>query len=257
MQEKLLPAIPNPHASRRYKNGLNRTRSLERHSRRRERRSSNENGGSTGSGSGADSLGDSFDNGNTAWENPAPLQGRKASSQTNINLTPSPRDGSDNDKSSHSHHHHHHRHRHHHNHNHDGGGKKGRRSRDDFDAFVRRTKLDTGLADEISGEIISHNPGVGWKDIAGLDAAKSLLQEAVVLPLIMPDFFRGIRRPWKGILMTGPPGTGKTMLAKAVASECKTTFFNVSSSSLTSKYRGESEKLIKHLFEIARYSNRT
>ena len=47
---------------------------------------------------------------------------------------------------------------------------------------------------QITGEIISHNPGVGWKDIAGLEAAKSLLQEAVVLPLIMPDFFRGIRR---------------------------------------------------------------
>ena len=46
----------------------------------------------------------------------------------------------------------------------------------------------------ITGEIISHNPGVGWKDIAGLEAAKLLLQEAVVLLLIMPDFFRGIRQ---------------------------------------------------------------
>lgn len=109
------------------------------------------------------------------------------------------------------------------------------------------------LAESIQSEILDKSPEVHWDDVVALDDAKRLLKEAVVLPLQYPDLFSGLLTPWRGILLYGPPGTGKTLLAKAVATECKTTFFNIAASSIVSKFRGDSEKLIKVLFELARY----
>ncbi|EPY34958.1 katanin-like protein [Angomonas deanei] len=107
------------------------------------------------------------------------------------------------------------------------------------------------LAQNIMRDILNTNPAVRWKDIAELEQAKHLLKEAVVMPVKYPELFEGMVRPWKGILLFGPPGTGKTLLAKAVATECKTTFFNISASSVVSKWRGDSEKLIRMLFDLA------
>lgn len=107
------------------------------------------------------------------------------------------------------------------------------------------------LASTIMRDILDVNPSVRWTDIAELDSAKHLLKEAVVMPVKYPELFEGILRPWKGILLFGPPGTGKTLLAKAVATECRTTFFNISASSVVSKWRGDSEKLVRMLFDLA------
>jgi SpoVK/Ycf46/Vps4 family AAA+-type ATPase len=96
---------------------------------------------------------------------------------------------------------------------------------------------DRNLVEQLEKEI-SECPSITFDDIAELESAKNLLQEAVVLPRMMPEFFKGIRKAMKGILLFGPPGTGKTLLAKAVASN--NMFFNVSASSLASKWKGES-----------------
>mmetsp|Transcript_63377 Transcript_63377/g.151253 ORF Transcript_63377/g.151253 Transcript_63377/m.151253 type:complete len:629 (-) Transcript_63377:94-1980(-) len=141
----------------------------------------------------------------------------------------------------------------------DGKGGKGGEGNANAATFLeycygdRKDGPDADLIQMLERDCVDRCPQVTWTAIAGLEQAKTLLEEAVVLPLVMPEYFQGIRRPWKGVLMFGPPGTGKTMLAKAVATQCETTFFNITASTMASKYRGDSEKLVRLLFEMARF----
>lgn len=126
--------------------------------------------------------------------------------------------------------------------------EKRKEKRSKVDEDDETSKLERALEDII----ITEKPSISLKDIAGLAIAKQTLREAIVLPLMRPDLFSGSRRPWKGILLFGPPGCGKTLLAKATAAEVEATFFNVSASAIISKWLGESEKLVRALFKLAR-----
>ena len=113
-------------------------------------------------------------------------------------------------------------------------GEKSGEAEEDFSSF---------------GESLIQTSTVTWKDIGGLAETKNLIMETVVIAgLSKPESIK----PDKGILFFGPPGTGKTLLAAAAAGSLKATFFNVKSSSILSKYFGESSKLITALYESAR-----
>jgi len=129
-----------------------------------------------------------------------------------------------------------------------GAGTKKKGEEDDADAEKQK------LRGALSGAVVTEKPNVKWDDVAGLQMAKESLKETVILPTRFPQLFTGKRRPFKGILLYGPPGTGKSYLAKAVATEADSTFFSVSSADLVSKWQGESERLVRNLFEMARES---
>jgi len=118
---------------------------------------------------------------------------------------------------------------------------------DDFQDALRRVQ--PSALREIQIQV----PNVHWDDIGGLDSVKQQLREGVELPLKNPEAFRrlGIRQA-RGFLLFGPPGNGKTLLAKAVARESEANFIATKSSDLLSKWYGESEKQVTQLFQRAR-----
>ncbi|ACX72859.1 AAA ATPase central domain protein [Methanocaldococcus vulcanius M7] len=100
----------------------------------------------------------------------------------------------------------------------------------------------------VKNNLIQKSP-VKWDDIGGLEDVKRLMMETIVISALQKP--KSIQ-PWKGVLLFGPPGTGKTLLASACAGSLDATFFNVKASSVTSKYFGESSKIITALYEVAR-----
>jgi len=105
-------------------------------------------------------------------------------------------------------------------------------------------------------EFLVEVPKVKWKQIGGLENIKQSLTEMVEWPLTNADAFKklGIKAP-KGILLYGPPGTGKTLLAKAVATETSSNFIYIKGPEIIGKYLGESEKMIRKIFEKARQNS--
>lgn len=116
----------------------------------------------------------------------------------------------------------------------------------------RLKNVESKMVELIKNEIMDSKTTICWDDIAGLEYAKKIIKEVVVYPMLRPDIFTGLRRPPKGILLFGPPGTGKTLIGKCIASQSKSTFFSISASSLTSKWIGEGEKMVRALFAVAK-----
>ncbi|KAL9179856.1 hypothetical protein ACHAXT_007826 [Thalassiosira profunda] len=114
---------------------------------------------------------------------------------------------------------------------------------------------DEKIANVVTGALLQKDPGVLLDDVAGLEQAKDIVEETFLLPIAHPELFEGRGlEAYKSLLLYGPPGTGKTLLAKAIATETESVFVNISPSVVMSKWYGESESIVKAIFEMARES---
>ena len=118
-------------------------------------------------------------------------------------------------------------------------------------SIVKRLEKETDVRARVMQ--VEHSPDVTYEDIGGLDDQMQEVRETVEMPLERPEMFEevGIQPP-SGVLLHGPPGTGKTMLAKAVANQTDATFIKMAGSELVHKFIGEGAKLVRDLFEVAR-----
>lgn len=120
----------------------------------------------------------------------------------------------------------------------------------DFDGYNGEWRE---VAEQITKDVIPKSLGITWSDCVGLQEAVNIIKESIIFPHTHPQLFCGTLTPFKGLLLYGPPGTGKTLLAKALACQHPLPVFNVTCSTYVSKWRGESEKLVKILFDVAKY----
>eukprot|EP00756_Hemistasia_phaeocysticola_P045016 Hpha_TRINITY_DN1878_c0_g1::TRINITY_DN1878_c0_g1_i1::g.170529::m.170529 len=130
------------------------------------------------------------------------------------------------------------------------GGGRTAMSRQELEKLVGKNEYEKG---HLEGLVSPGDVRVGWDMVGGLEATKELLREAAVYPLKYPELYQvGVSAAPPGVLLYGPPGTGKTLLAKAVATETGASFLYVDSTSISSKYHGESDKFAKAVFTLAR-----
>eukprot|EP01084_Bolivina_argentea_P071025 129180_1 len=130
-----------------------------------------------------------------------------------------------------------------------GGGGDGDAA---ADKEKKKPDQDAQFKARLEADIVTEKPNVSFQDVMGLANVKLAIYETVILPQKRPELFTGLRAPAMGLLLFGPPGNGKTMIAKCVATEIDSTFFSISASSITSKWVGEAERIMRTLFGLAR-----